>query len=132
MDYYYNLHRTIKDKYHDRVGEAVKGCRTILREGLNCDLPDGALSFYFIRPQKDSHVMRPYVYMPTRTLRCFLAEGLWLESAALKLEFFTDLSTPGETHQSARYIYESWFHSFFTTHGRVINCHWVSQGGGTE
>ena len=132
MDYDDDLRRTIEDEYRDRVGEAVEGCKTILREGSNCDLPDGASSFYFIRQQKDSRVMRPYVYVPTRTLRCFLTEGLRLESAALKLEFFTALSTPGETRQSVGYIYESWFHSFFTTHGRVIDCHWVSQGGGTE
>ena len=132
MDYYYDLHRMIEDEYRDRVAEAVEGCKMILREGSNCDLPDGASSFCFIRPQKDSHVMRPYVYVPTRTLRCFLAEGLQLESEALKLEFFTVLSMSGETRQSAGYIYESWFHSFFTMHGGVIDCHWVSQGGGTE
>ena len=96
MDHYYDLHHTIEDEYRDRVGEAVEGCKTILREGSNCDLPDGASSFYFIRPQKDSRVMRLYVYVPTRTLRCFLAEGLRLESEALKLEFFTVLSMSGE------------------------------------
>ena len=104
----------------------------MLQRGPNCDLPDGALSsFYFIRPQKDDRAMRPYVYVPTRTLRCFLAEGLQLKDEALEVEFFTALSTPSEIYQSASYIYESWFHSFFT-HGQVIDCHWVSQGGGME
>ena len=132
VDYYFDLNHRIEDDYRGRVREAVEGCKTMLQRGPNCDLPDGpSSSFYFIQLQKDDRAMMPYVYVPTRTLRCFLAEGLRPKGEALKLEFFTALSMPGETRQSASYIYESWFYSFFT-HGQVIDYHWVSQGGGTE
>ena len=67
--------------------------------------------------------------MPSRTLRCFLAEGLRLRGEALKLEFFRALSTSAETRRSAGYIYESWFHSFFFMHDWVII---ANLGGGTE
>ena len=125
VDYYSDPNHGIEDGYRARVRGAVEGCKTMLQRGPNCDLPSDA-------PQKDDRAMRLYVYVPTRTLRCFLAEGLRLKGEALKLEFFTALSTPGETRQSTSYIYKLWFHSFFSTHGQVIDCHWVSQGGGPE
>ena len=125
VDYYFDLNHMTEDDYRGRVRESVEGCTTMLQQGSNCDLGGAPSYFYFIRPQKDDRTMRPYVYVPTRTLHCFLAEGLRLMGEALKLEFFTALSMHGESHESASYIYESWFNSFFSTHSQVIDCHWV-------
>ena len=60
VDYYSNSNHRIEDDYRNRAGEAVKGCKTMLERGSNCNLPDGApSSFYFTRPQKDDRAMRP-------------------------------------------------------------------------
>lgn len=123
--YYSRPNYIVDDDYSHMARQAVTECKTALLKGPLCDLPDDALSsFYFIRPQKNDHLMMPYVSVPTRTLRYFLSKGLQYETKATKLEFFFALSMQAETCQSVHYIYKSWFHSFFPMRGKDIRCHW--------
>jgi len=131
LQYYPRLDEAVEKDYRRLAPVAIQECRMILEKGVQCDLPDTApSSFYFIRPyRKDLRDEKPCVVVPTRTLCCFLAEGLQQEDDAIKLQFFKALSQPAETRQAAGYIFESWFHSFFTTEHKEIQCEWIASGG---
>lgn len=130
LQYYPKLNEEVETSYRRLAPAAIRECRTILEKGMQCDVPDTALlTFYFIRPyKKDLRDEKPSTVVPTRTLCCFLAEGLHQEDEAIKLQFFKALSRPAETQQAASYIFESWFHSFFTTEHMEMECKWIASG----
>lgn len=121
----------IERQYHAAAIDAVWKCRVMVSAALQHALPDEIPSkFYSVRPLMTANgIVRQecYVCVPTSTLRSFLGEALKGQDNLTKLNFFNSLSLPSETRQAARYLYESWFHSFFSA-GKTIEFRFVTGG----
>lgn len=116
--------------YRQRSKAAVAQCQVMMDGGVSLDFPDALSPFYFLRPMKlDGNLYHKLGCMsvPTQALRALLAEGLQKQRNVTKLEFYHTLSQVPETRQTARFIYESWFHSFVCA-GKKIQCEWLAQG----
>ncbi|KAF8552965.1 hypothetical protein OG21DRAFT_1485803 [Imleria badia] len=119
----------IESMYTEPASMAVQKCRELLSALQANALPDDAPSqIYFCRPRKNAPpgMQRRLVgaSVPTRTIRRFLGEALQVQDNVDKLEFFRALRQPASTRQAAGFIYENWFHTYFSV-GRPIQCHWL-------
>ena len=115
--------------YTRSASKAIQRCDETLSSILCNTLPDDAPSqFYFCGPRNDTNpVLRRLllgVSVPTRTLCRILGEALQKQTHVVKREFFRGMCQHDSTHQAARHIYESWFHSNLSA-GKSIECHWV-------
>ncbi|KAF8548541.1 hypothetical protein OG21DRAFT_1500960 [Imleria badia] len=119
----------IELRYKGPASKAVQKCREVLSAIEANSFPDDAPSqFYFCRPYNDAETgMQRTLFgasVPTRTLRRLLGEALQKQDNLLKLDFFRALRQPPSTRQAAGYIYENWFHAYFSA-GKPIECHWL-------
>lgn len=129
VDYINRKDPQIEAWYREKAYTAIEKCSTMMSGVTDFNLSDDAPeSFYFIRPRKTDtgEIDRTlaYVCVPTPTLRHYLAEVLCKQSNAIRLHFYTALSQRAVTHPAAGYIYENWFHSFFSS-GNPITCQWI-------
>ncbi|KAN0077949.1 hypothetical protein V8E55_010006 [Tylopilus felleus] len=119
----------IELSYKGPASKAVQKCRKVLGAiEANSFRDDAPSQFYFCRPYNDAEtgMQRTLVgvSVPTRTLRRLLGEALQMQDNLLKLDFFLALRQPASTRQAAGYIYENWFHIYFSA-GKPIECHWL-------
>ena len=119
----------IELSYKAPASKAVQKCRKVLGAiEANSFRDDAPSQFYFCRPYNDAEtgMQRTLVgvSVPTRTLRRLLGEALQMQDNLLKLDFFLALRQPASTRQAAGYIYENWFHIYFSA-GKPIECHWL-------
>ncbi|KAF8546154.1 hypothetical protein OG21DRAFT_1491533 [Imleria badia] len=126
-----------ENRIHRAIKIAVEKCPTSLHEGEELALHDSApSSFYFVRPTKTPEgnfdYRIPSISVPTQTLLSLLAEGLKQQNNAIKRQFYHTMSLHAGTCTAARYIYENWFHSLFSSKKEVIECHWLSPWEVTE
>ena len=121
----------IELSYKRFARRAVLKCREVLTaiaaKSFRDD-SDAPSQFYFCRPYNDAETgMRRTLFgvsVPTRTLRRLLGEALQKQDDLHKLDFFHALRQPASTRQAAGYIYENWFHAYFSA-GKPIECHWL-------
>ncbi|KAF8124977.1 hypothetical protein EV363DRAFT_1177202, partial [Boletus edulis] len=111
------------------AGLAVKKCRSMITSITRNNIPEDAPSqFFFCRPLDFAMpcIERTLTcaVLPTPTICHFLAEALRRLDCSTRSEFFNILSQRRETLQAARYIFEIWFHCFFSA-GKSIKCHWL-------
>ncbi|KAF8441611.1 hypothetical protein L210DRAFT_3537693 [Boletus edulis BED1] len=107
----------------------IKECWSIMTSIAGKDLPEDAPSqFFFCRPFDFAMpcIERSFTcaVVPTPTICHFLAEALQKLNCSTRSKLFHTLSQYRETRQAARYIFETWFHCFFSA-GNSIDCHWL-------
>ena len=118
----------IELSYKGPARQAVQKCREVLTaiEANSCD--DALSQFYFCRPYNDAETGMQRTLLgasvPTRTLRRLLGAALQMQDDLHKLDFFHALLQHVSTCQAAGYIYENWFHAYFSA-GNPIECHWL-------
>ncbi|KAF8559894.1 hypothetical protein OG21DRAFT_1502239 [Imleria badia] len=115
--------------YKGPAAKAVKKCREELSAIEANSIPDDTPSqIYFCRPFNDAGAgMQRRLLgasVPTRTLCRLLGEALQKQDNFLKLDFSRALRQSASTRQAAGFIYENWFHTYFSV-GRPIECHWL-------
>ncbi|KAN0073583.1 hypothetical protein V8E55_012190 [Tylopilus felleus] len=126
----------IESSYKGPAWKAVQKCREVLTAiAANSFRDDAPSQFYFCRPYNDAETgmqrTRFGPSVPTRTLRRLLGEALQMQDNFLKLDFFLALRQIASTRQAAGYIYENWFHTYFSA-GKPIECHWLEDSNGVS
>ncbi|KAF8124979.1 hypothetical protein EV363DRAFT_1353309, partial [Boletus edulis] len=116
----------IEAEYSWHAGLAVKKCRSTITSIMGNNFPKDAPSqFFFCRPLDFAMpcIERTLTcaVVPTPTICHFLAEALQKLDCSTRSEFFNILSQHRETLQATRYIFETWFHCFFSVGKSIVS-----------